>query len=335
MNGFERLQSVLAGKPADRLPLMPITMMFAARQLGIPYRPYAVDHRQLVAAQIHVAERFDFDHVSCISETREAEDCGAVMRYFDDQSPAIDPQRLLLEEKSKLLSLPLPDPREKPRMRDRIQAAELFCRRVKGARLIEGWIEGPCADAADLRGLQNLMLDFYEDPPFVGELFEFSLQLGQRFALAQIEAGVDLVGIGDAAASLVGPEIYRRFIYPYEKRLVDFIHDRKVPVRLHICGDISHLLADIAGLGCDIVDLDWLVSLARARRELGEKPLLLGNINPVTVLLNGTPELVEKSLAECHGQAGRRYIVGAGCEIPRDTPPENVLTMTRFAQRRR
>ena len=70
---------------------MPITMMFAADQIGVPYGRYARDHRVLVEGQLATAEQFGFDYVSCISDpAREAADCGAAIHYFDDQPPAID-----------------------------------------------------------------------------------------------------------------------------------------------------------------------------------------------------------------------------------------------------
>lgn len=50
-----------------------------------------------------------------------------------------------------------------------------FKKTLKGEKLIEGWIEGPCAEAADLRGINNLMLGFFDDPQFVHDLSEFVL----------------------------------------------------------------------------------------------------------------------------------------------------------------
>jgi uroporphyrinogen-III decarboxylase len=58
----------------------------------------------------------------------------------------------------------------------------------------------------------------------------------------------------------------------------------------------------------------------------------LGNIHPVQVLRDGTPSLIAEALAECHRQAGPAYIVGAGCEVPRDTSPENLNAMLEFAR---
>jgi uroporphyrinogen-III decarboxylase len=80
------------------------------------------------------------------------------------------------------------------------------------------------------------------------------------------------------------------------------------------------------------VDLDHLVSLAEARENIGAAQTLLGNIAPVHVLRDGSPESVTAAISECHEQAGARYIVGAGCEVPRDTPIENLRALSRYAQ---
>ena len=83
MNSHERVLAHLEGRPVDRLPLMPITMMFAARQTGARYRDYCTDYRVLVEAQMRTAEQFDFDYVNTMSDpAREAADCGAVVEYF-------------------------------------------------------------------------------------------------------------------------------------------------------------------------------------------------------------------------------------------------------------
>ena len=195
-----------------------------------------------------------------------------------------------------------------------------------------GWVEGPCAEAADLRGINALMLDFYDDPLFVRDLLDFVLQLALRYARAQVEAGADLIGVGDAAASLIGPKFYNDFVWPYEKKLVDGIHEMGARVRLHICGDTSPILERMGALGCEIVDLDYFAPVAAAREAMGSDQILLGNIDPVRILRNSTPESVTEAIAACHRQAGDRYIIGAGCEVPRDTPRENVRALTDYAQ---
>lgn len=331
MNSYERLCAHLEGRPVDRLPFMPITMMFAADFAGVKYGAYARDHRVLVDAQIKVAERFDFDYVSAISDpAREAHDCGGAIVFFEDQPPAIDESRALLADKRKLLGLKVPDP-YKGRMYDRVQAIGLFRERVGGEKFIEGWIEGPCAEAADLRGINTIMLDFYDDPGFVKDLFEFVVAMELAFARAQIEAGADIIGIGDAAASNIGPKFYEELVWPYEKRMVDGIHDMGCRVRLHICGNTRRLFGAMGRLGCEIVDLDYPAPLDEARRAMGPSQILLGNIHPNEIVRLGTPAEVEAAARECHRAAGPRYILGAGCEVPRDTPHENMDALRAYA----
>jgi MtaA/CmuA family methyltransferase len=333
MTGRDRILAAFDGLPVDCLPLMPITMMFAADQIGQPYGRYAADHRVLVEGQIRTAAKFDFDYVSVISDPgREAADCGATIQYFDNQPPAVDEIHALLADKTVLARLKMPDPLGGGRMHDRVQGVALFRERVGGQRLIEGWVEGPCAEAADLRGINRMMTDFFDDPAFIRDLFEFNLAMALEFARAQVEAGADLIGVGDAAASLVGPQIYEEFVRPYEQRLVDGIHAFGARVRLHICGNIRRILPGVGTLGCDMIDIDSMVPFDQARQEIGVKAVLAGNLDPVKTLRNGTPETITAAVAECHRQAAPRYIVGAGCEVPRDTPEDNVLALTKYAR---
>ncbi len=317
----------------DHLPLMPITMMFAGDQIGARYRDYATDYRVLVEGQIVTARKFDFDYVSAISDpAREAADLGAEIEYYDNQPPALAESRARLADKGDLAKLEFPDPLGGGRMHDRVKAVALLREKIGHEKLVEGWVEGPCAQGADLRGINTLMVDFFDDPTFVHDLFEFVVELELRFAKAQVEAGADLIGVGDAASSLIGPKLYGEFVAPYERKLIDGLHATGTRVRLHICGNTSKLLPWIGNFGVEILDLDWMVSLAEGRRQSAPGQILLGNIDPVAVLRNGTPELIRQKLAECHASSGPRYIVGAGCEVVRDTPAENVRAMVEYAK---
>jgi MtaA/CmuA family methyltransferase len=316
----------------DRLPLMPITMMFACDQIGARYRDYCTDYRVMVEAQIRTAEAFGFDYVNSMSDpAREAADCGAVVEYFDQQPVALVEDQALLADKTRLASLKIPDPLGGGRMHNSLKGLALYKERVGKEMIVEGWVEGPVAEGADLRGINTLMLDFFDDPVFVRDLFAFVIEMELRFAREQLKVGADLIGVGDAAASLVGPDIYDEFVWPYEKKLVDGIHALGGKVRLHICGNTRRILEGMGKLGCDIVDLDSMAPISEARQQMGPKTILLGNLNPVAVLRNGDAAGVTAAIAECHRQAGAPFIVGAGCEVPRDTPAENLRALCAYA----
>lgn len=333
MNSRERVLAHLGGEPVDRLPLMPITMQFACDLIGARYRDYQSDYRILAEGQLRVAEEFGFDYLNTMSDpAREATDCGAVVEFAENSPAAMIEEHALLSDKTRLARLRIPDPTGGGRMHNGVRAVALLKERCGGETLVEGWIEGPCAEAADLRGINTLMLDFYDDPAFVRDLFEFAVEMGLRFARAQIEAGADLIGIGDAAASLVGPQIYEEFVWPYEKKLVEGVHALGGRARLHICGNTRFALGGMGRLGCEVVDLDFLCPLDEARARMGPDQILLGNLHPVETLRNGTPEEVWEAVATCRRLAGDRFIIGAGCEVPRDTPPENLRVLTDFAR---
>jgi MtaA/CmuA family methyltransferase len=256
------------------------------------------------------------------------------VEWFDDQPPAIVESRALLDDKCKLASLRLPDLAAPGRMRDRVEAVGLLAKRCGTTHMVEGWVEGPCAMSADLRGLNTLMLDFFDDPPFVEALFDFTVRMEVEFARAQVEAGATLIGVGDAAASLVGPKLYTRFVLAWEQKLVAAIRALGVPVRLHICGNTKRIVEGMGQTGAEIIDLDYPTPLGHARSAMRESQVLLGNIDPVRALRDGTPASVEAALAECHEHAGAAYICGAGCEVPRGTPHANMEAMTHFARSR-
>jgi MtaA/CmuA family methyltransferase len=332
MNSRDRVFALIEGRPVDRIPLMPITMMFAADQIGVKYLQYATDYRLLVEGQIRTAERFGFDFVSCISDpAREAADLGASVRFFDDQPPALVEDEALLADKRLLAKLKIRDPYSGKRMSDRIQAAALFKERVGTETVIEGWIEGPCALAADLRGINTLMMDFYDDPAFVNDLMDFVTEVAISFAHAQCDAGVDLMGVGDAPSSLVGRAIFEQTILPRHLKLVAALRGMGLKTRSHICGNTTKICESRAKIGYDILDFDSQVSLELVRNKIGSGPIILGNIPTVEVMEKGNPSQVKATAAECHRLSGDNYIISAGCEVPRTTPIENMDALRDYA----
>jgi len=326
MTSRERIFALLSAQPVDRPPAMPITMMWAADLIGANYHDYATRAEVQAAGQIAAASRFGFDHVSVISDPCcEAADLGAAIFYPPDAPPAIIEEQALLADPAQLNQLRVPNPHlAGGRMANRLAAVRLLRQQMGATHLVAGWVEGPCAESADLRGINTLMLDYYDRPGFVHELADFTVKTALQFATAQIEAGADIIGVGDAAASLVGRELYDEFVLPHERRLVEGIHAAGGRVRLHICGRTQQLVDALAKLDCEIVDLDSTVDLASARAAMGDRQVLLGNLHPVNLVKNGTPESVREALAKCQAAAGPAWISGAGCEVPRQSPPENV-----------
>ena len=313
-------------------------MQFAARHAGLDYNEYVTDGRRLAEAQMAMADEYGIDCLmTCSDPARELIDIAG----GDDSSvewaetgPAIVESRALVLDKSRLGALRVPDPLAPGRMRDRIESIEIMRQAAGTGASIVGWVEGPLALGAEMRGLSALMMDTYEDPGFLDELLDFTSQVARAYWKPQVEAGADTIGMSDAAASMLSPLHYERFIFPAQLRVIEDIRARRpdVVIRLHMCGRTDDLLPTMLRLPVDIYELDFPVDLAHAREVLGPDKVILGNVNTVTEMLHGTPEEVYAAAGRCHRICGPRHIVGTGCELPPETPPENLRALVAYAR---
>jgi MtaA/CmuA family methyltransferase len=327
MNKTEHFRRLLAGnEQKERVFFRPILMHFAARLNNDTYGQFASDHRVLVESNIKAMEYFDTDMVSLISDPyRETSAFGARVEYVDEGVPrCLD---LVVKTNDDVDMLPVPDLYKCVRTRDRIDGAALFQKKLKGTVPVSGWIEGPLAEACDLAGVGNMLIFIMTDPDMVNRLMDKCMAVAKQFAKAQVEAGCDLIGIGDAICSQIDTFTYDTYVRDRHAELIAYIHDLGAPVKLHICGNITHLLDSIKVTGADIVDLDWHVDIDEARRILGNEVVLGGNINPVDVQNKTADEIfaASKSLAEKYRQ--QKFLLAAGCEITVLTPHANLMAM--------
>lgn len=323
MNSFERYVNMVEGREVDIVPRLPILMAFAAEYIGSNYGAFASDYRVLVESNIRCAEDFGIDQMNTMSDPyRETQGFGAEIEYVKDGVPRC--HRPPFEDALDPGSIKIPDPLTSTRMRDRIDAVREYKRRVGGRYSIMGWVEGPAAEAADVRGLENFLCDMIEEPELTGELMKLCVDLAINFARIQIEDGADTIGIGDAICSQMSVDMYEELVWPHEQRLISAIRSMGAYVRLHICGNITHLLPHIAKLDVNVVDIDWQVDMLRAREVLGPGKVLAGNLDPVNVVFRGTPDEIQRRFREIYEKVGNRYMVNAGCEIPPGTPHANL-----------
>ena len=187
-------------------------------------RFYYQDYRVLVDANLAVVRDFDVDIVQAISDPfREAHDFGAVIEFPDDDLPIC--RRPLLADPDDLKHAQAAQPRHRQAHERPLGGDQAALRdEVGGETPIMGWVEGALAEAADLRGVSDLLMDLAEAPEWAEELLEICVEVAIAFARAQIEAGADIIGLGDAVASLISPAMYRSFALPYEQRIFAAVH---------------------------------------------------------------------------------------------------------------
>jgi len=319
----ERVHAAIRGRPCDRPAVTPIFMSWAARYIHRSYRDYYLDGDVLVDAQLAVTEAFGIDQISAISDPwREASGFGMQFDYPEDGVGR--PRAYLIDSVEDAGKLRPVEVAASVRMNQRVESVRRMASAVGRTHSVLGWVEGPLAEYADLRGVERAMMDLLDNPQAYWAAGEVLVANAIGFARAQVRAGADMIGIGDAAASLVGPALYREHVLPLEARLVAAIHEAGAAVKLHICGNTASIVGLVAQTGADVIDLDWMVPLDKAREIVGADVTLCGNFDPVGVLLQGTPETVAAAARDCLRKGGSRFILMPGCEVPPATPEANI-----------
>jgi MtaA/CmuA family methyltransferase len=327
MNSYQRYMAMVKGEAVDFLPRVPILMQFAAEYIGSNYAAFAADYKVLFESNLRCREDFGFDQVSVISDPyRESQGFGAKVIYETNHAPHCE-QTVLSDIADLSPMVEDPEPYQSERMLDRLLAVRAFKERVGGECSILGWVEGAAAEAADLRGVQDFFMDLMMKEEASLALMERTVKTSIRFALAQLDEGADTIGVGDAIASQMSAEMYKSLVWPFEKRIVEAVQAKGGLAKLHICGNITHLLPHIAELGVDILDLDHMIDPVVARAAVGPDVVIAGRIDPVQCVLNGTPDLIRQEVLESYAKLGNLHMVMGGCEIPPGTPVENLKAL--------
>ena len=326
MTSKERCIAVLEGRKPDRTPVFPLLMGYAAKKAGLSYRQFASDGRYMAQAQLNIIKCFDIDAITACSDAfRISADLGGEIVFHDNTPPHI--RQPIIQSRSDLKSLGKIDvTRKGSRCADRILGVSEMVRAAGHSHYVLGWVDFPFAEACSCCGVQQFMFMMMDEPELAHEILGFLTDIVIDFALAQLEQGAPMIGCGDAAASLVSPDMFREFALPYEKRVVEAIRARGGLVKTHICGNTSAILEDIASNGADLYNVDHLVDLGKAACVYnGASRALKGNIDPVSDMLSVSPEHTYAAVRKCIELAGGcKYFLSPGCEVPLGIDDENM-----------
>ena len=114
---------------------------------------------------------------------------------------------------------------------------------------------------------------------------------------------------------------------PYTKEIVDYVHSFGKSLTYHVCGDTSHMTLDLVESGCNMLSIDNRVSLKETKKLVGDKLPIVGNVDPVEVMMLGSIEDVYKAVRCCIEDAydsPKGYLLSTGCGIPINSPIENI-----------
>ena len=308
----------------DRIPAYLITGQCNAQLIDVSIRDWLLDPKIFAKAQVAAYERYRPDILLMMWDLlTDAEAIGNELK-FPENALCIS-TKMALEDKGKLSSLQIPDPTKDGRLPDYLEALVETKKTIRDA-VVSGVIAGPWTIAICLRGATELIRDALKDPDYVHELMQFCTRQSISFAEAIIPLGVGL-GYSEAPASssLISPKMYRTFVFPYHKQIVDHFKAKKVGLGLHICGYADPILDDIVNTGVTNISIDAPTDIAKAVAATRGKAVLIGNLD-TNLFHSGSKEEMRQAIQHCldNAPADSGYILSSGCEVPAIAPLEKI-----------
>lgn len=339
MNSLERCMAVLNGETPDRLPIVPQCFMLAVETAGLKISDVNRNGRKMAQAHIISQEKYGYD--GCVIDFDDAtiaEAVGAKVIYREDEPAIVDEEQPVLKDLRDVYDMPIPDPASSGRLNEWLEATRTLTEAIGDHVFIMGRADqGPFSIACLLRGTTQFMMDLLtEDKQLIDDVLEYCRKISAVFAKAQKDAGAHVTSIGDAFAgpNLISPDMYRQFALIPEQKLAKEVQDYGIPFSIHICGNTNGIIQDMGMTGAKILEVDWMLDIKEARRLVPEDTVLMGNIDPSSPLVIGTPSDVDAAVKRLiEATKGRRHIISSGCAMGRNTPPENFKAFIEAAHR--
>jgi uroporphyrinogen decarboxylase len=338
MTSVERCLTVIRGGIPDRVPVCLHNFMVAAKEAGTPLEQYLTDPEAAARVHLQAVEKYGHDCILIdLDTTMLAEAMGARRDATANEpghlaAPAIDS----LEDVAKLSPV---DPQRDGRIPVLLEAVRIMARAVGDRVAIRANADqGAFALAALLRGMQDFMMDLAAEPdhPGIRQLLEVAYQSHIATHRALKDAGAHFTSLGDSAAGpdVISPAMFERFARPYQERLVRELAADGIFTVIHICGNTTTILEQLAQYPRCGFELDYKTDLHRAKATAGVNHVLWGNVDPSGIIARGTPAQVRattRQLIEAW-RPGGNFILNSGCAIPASTPAENLHAFVQAAR---
>lgn len=334
MTGLERTQKAMRMEPIDRIPTFPILIAPACQLIGVKQRDYSLDPDVMADTLLKARDLLGADGVYVSRDNWVFHQAlgGNLIFPEDDESYSKEP---ILDSIKEFRKLQIPDPEIAPGTKTLLSAARKVVGKVGGQYYIQANIDcGPFSLAAVLRGAQSFLLDLVtEDEKDLHEFLDFCSEVVIAYGRAMISTGVHGIQYGDSTASLISPEHYERFVLPYQQKSVDALTGKDCDIWIHICGNTEHLLHFLRPLNFQGFEVDAKVEMVTARRLLGDRVAIKGNLD-TTFLLKQSPDEVYEATQQIlrSGNFKTGIIMSPGCGVPRMTPLNNLRAMVQACE---
>ncbi|MDD5598316.1 MAG: uroporphyrinogen decarboxylase family protein [Victivallaceae bacterium] len=189
------------------------------------------------------------------------------------------------------------------------------------------YVCGPFTLAGLLMGATEILMASYDDAQNVRKIISFCEGVVKTYSQTLEACGADAICILDPTAVMLSPDTFAEFAGDYVKRVSSELN---VPAILHICGNTTHLVRQMAATGVQGLSLDMDINVAEILKTVPDNVVIIGNIDSKALMPGGTPEEIikaTKNLLEATA-AFDNFIPATGCDLPPETPLENIIAFS-------
>lgn len=254
--------------------------------------------------------------------TTEAESFGAEIAFGDEAVPAVV-GHMLTDVKS-INDLQVPS-LSSGRIPQYLKANLLAARAIQDRPVFAGCI-GPFSLAGRLYDMSEIMVLIYEHPDAAHTLLAKCTQFIEKYCEALKQTGVNGVLMAEPAAGLMSNDDCKTFSSAYVKYIVNKVQDDNFIVVLHNCGNQGHCTEAMVETGAAAYHFGNKCQMEEVIKEVPPTALAMGNLDPVSLFKDGTPEQMRKATLDLLEKTRQypNFVLSSGCDTPPHTPIENV-----------
>lgn len=302
---------------------VPILTYPGAELSGHTVRELVTETGAHVDAVRALVERYQLDLVfTAMDLSTEADAFGAGVRFTEDDVPMVtepvlapgaDPRSLVVPEVGA------------GRTKHYLDVARSLSE-IDGPVAVLGSQIGPLSLAGRLMGVSELLVSSVIEPDRVFALVDVAAGFVETYMLAFRGAGADGVFLAEPVAGLVSPLDAQRFSYSSVRGIVERVQTDDFKVLLHNCGQAQNQVGSMLRTGAACIHLGPTADIAEVLADFPQDRVLMGNIDPVAVFRNGTPERVTEAVQALLDatRGAKHFAISSGCDIPPGTPHENI-----------
>jgi uroporphyrinogen decarboxylase len=335
MTPKERIGAFLQGQPLDRIPAAGVLLNGVSRVVGYTVKDMVTDAEKLATAHVAAYRKYRSDMICILTATASmSEAMGTKLAYPEDNAPYIETP--VLQTKDDIAKLRPIDFYSDGRLPIYLEATERCVAEAGDEVFTATLFAGSFTTAAGLVGTAPFVKGLHKDAEFAHELLRYTTEQNKGWIDAIVKAGgVPFNCEPIATGSILGTEMFKKFVVPYLVELQDHVRSHGLPALTHICGRIDSILDPFIESGPNLISVD-VADMGYISRTYGHRVALMGNVKPAETMLMGTPEDVDREVKEIIEQAGDNaagFILSSGCELGLDTPPENIFAFMDAARK--